>query len=123
MKKHLTLTTILSIGFAINSYSQTTNNSLPSTVRKIETSENTQSSPIDKKVERKAPAKEITVVESEPTFPKYIDTGNPEQDQSNYAARKAEWIKNNPEAYERMQFKRELTPSERKELELKSKQK
>lgn len=95
MKKHLTLIAFLSIGFGINSYSQTNTSNLPSTVRAIENSENNIQPNRERMIENKVKSKEITIVESDSTFPKYIDTGNAEIDQANYAKRKAEWIKNN----------------------------
>jgi len=35
-------------------------------------------------------------------FPKYIDTGNPKIDKDNYYEAKQEWIKNNPERFEKI---------------------
>ena len=40
--------------------------------------------------------------EADSTFPKYVDTGNPEKDRDTYKVAKAEWIKNNPEKYKAM---------------------
>lgn len=48
------------------------------------------------------PAKEITIISSDSTYPKFIVTGDKELDASNYAARKAEWVENNPDKYEKM---------------------
>ena len=50
------------------------------------------------------PAKEITIVFSDPTYPKLIFTGAKELDASNYAAKKAEWVEKNPERYDKEAF-------------------
>ena len=41
-----------------------------------------------------------TVLEDLPGFPKYIDTGNPEQDKADYAYRKDLWVEQNRELYD-----------------------
>ena len=45
---------------------------------------------------------ETTIISSDPSFPKYVNTGNKKADASNYARSKAEWVENNPEKYEKM---------------------
>ncbi len=35
-------------------------------------------------------------------FPRFIDTGNPKKDLDNYYKAKQEWIKNNPERFEKI---------------------
>lgn len=50
---------------------------------------------------RNTPAKEITIVFSDPTYPKLIVTGAKELDAGNYAARKAEWVEKNSKKYEK----------------------
>ncbi|MBP7076761.1 MAG: hypothetical protein KBB11_06915 [Bacteroidales bacterium] len=37
-----------------------------------------------------------------PSFPKYVDTGNPLQDQQRYADEKSKWIDEHPDEYEKM---------------------
>ena len=39
------------------------------------------------------------------SFPKYIDTGNPEQDRQTYAAAKRAWIQQHPEEYKALKNK------------------
>jgi hypothetical protein len=46
--------------------------------------------------------KEITILENVPGFPKYIDTGNPELDQADYAKRKDLWVEQNQKLYDRL---------------------
>ena len=48
------------------------------------------------------PAKEITIISSDASFPKYVKTGDQKADAKNYADRKDAWIENNPEKYEKM---------------------
>lgn len=38
-----------------------------------------------------------------PSFPQYVNTGNEDLDKQNYEAAKAEWVKNNPAAYQEAQ--------------------
>jgi len=58
---------------------------------------------------------EITILESEPGFPKYIDTGDPEGDKADYASRKDKWIEENRERYEKISAApiENLTPEQR----------
>ena len=53
-------------------------------------------------IQETARAEETTIISSEASFPKYVNTGNKKADASNYARRKAEWVENNPEKYEKM---------------------
>ena len=53
-------------------------------------------------IEQNVRTEEITIITSDPSFPKYINTGNKKADASNYARNKAEWIEKNPEKYEKM---------------------
>ena len=39
---------------------------------------------------------------AEHSFPKFTDTGNPEQDARDYESRKAKWINENPDEYKAM---------------------
>jgi hypothetical protein len=43
-------------------------------------------------------------------FPKYTDTGNPQQDNQKYTAAKQAWIAANPAVYEKMNKQSELAP-------------
>lgn len=45
-------------------------------------------------------------------YPKYIDTGNPELDDENYARAKREWIKNHPEASKALDVEKEIITQE-----------
>ncbi|MBG39374.1 MAG: hypothetical protein CL857_05555 [Cryomorphaceae bacterium] len=53
-------------------------------------------------IEQNVRTEERTIISSDPSFPKYINTGNKKADASNYARNKAEWIEKNPEKYEKM---------------------
>lgn len=60
------------------------------------------------KIEEKDRGVEVSRMQSKrvsinyPDYPKFEDTGNTEQDRHNYDKKKREWIKNNPEKYEKI---------------------
>lgn len=53
------------------------------------------------------------------SFPTFVDTGNPEQDNLNYRIRKDLWIKENPESYKKMHESVPLTEEQKREIEIK----
>jgi len=55
------------------------------------------------------PVREHSAFPADPTFPKYINTGNKSLDASNYMTAKQEWISNNQSKYDKM-VKPEGTP-------------
>lgn len=55
----------------------------------------------------------------DPSFPIFIDTGNPENDHVDYRKRKDQWIKENPESYKKMHTSESLTEEQKREMELK----
>ncbi|MBN4051442.1 hypothetical protein JYU16_01360 [bacterium AH-315-M05] len=48
----------------------------------------------------------------DPTFPVFVNTGNPEADNENYRIAKEEWISNYPEKYKQLQQQRPLPNDE-----------
>lgn len=49
------------------------------------------------------PTEEYLIQNNVPSdFPRYIDTGNPKQDCARYHEAKQDWIRNNPELYEKI---------------------
>ena len=48
------------------------------------------------------PVRERVILPSDPTFPKYVNTGNKSLDASNYDAAKQAWISNNESKYNQM---------------------
>ena len=59
--------------------------------------------PTREPVEAVEPTKTLRpAVIADPTFPVFVNTGNPEADNESYMIAKEEWIKNNPEKYEQL---------------------
>ena len=108
MKKSLVILSVFAVGL---SYSQKATQTMTFSVEKEKVT-NTSLPPGEREFNSKAekqayqaqaqPAKEITIMSEDATFPKYVKTGNKESDASSYAARKAEWIEKNPTKYEKM---------------------
>ena len=48
------------------------------------------------------PVRERVILPSDPTFPKYVNTGNKSVDAANYSTAKDEWISNNQSKYDQM---------------------
>jgi hypothetical protein len=48
------------------------------------------------------PAKEITIISSDASFPKFVKTGDQKADAKNYADLKDAWVERNAEKYEKM---------------------
>ena len=48
------------------------------------------------------PVRERVILPSNPTFPKYVNTGNKSVDAANYSTAKDEWINNNQSKYDQM---------------------
>ena len=48
------------------------------------------------------PAKEITIISNDASFPKYVKTGDQKADAKNYADLKDAWVERNAEKYEKM---------------------
>ena len=48
------------------------------------------------------PVRERVILPSDPTFPKYVNTGNKSVDAANYSTAKDEWINNNQSKYDQM---------------------
>ena len=48
------------------------------------------------------PVRERVIVSEDPSFPTYINTGNKQLDDETYAAKKAQWIEQNPAKYAEM---------------------
>lgn len=51
------------------------------------------------------PIRERVIVADDSSFPTYISTGNKQQDEETYAAKKAEWVEKNAAKYEKMTTK------------------
>jgi hypothetical protein len=60
------------------------------------------SSKAEKEAFHADPVRERVVVSDDPSFPTYITTGNKQADNETYAAKKAQWIEQNPAKYEKM---------------------
>lgn len=56
----------------------------------------------DEKGELKVVSKEVKRIEIPESFPKYIDTGNPKEDEANYYEAKQKWIKDHPDEYQKI---------------------
>lgn len=68
-------------------------------------------------------SKDVNSLEkSDASFPVFIDTGKPEQDQLDYRTRKDKWILENPELYKAMNVGQPMSAEQNEELELKKKQ-
>ncbi|MBT6438455.1 MAG: hypothetical protein HOK72_02040 [Flavobacteriales bacterium] len=48
------------------------------------------------------PVRERVIMPNDPTFPKYVNTGNKSVDAANYSTAKDEWINNNQSKYDQM---------------------
>ena len=108
MKKSLVILSVFAVGF---SYAQKStksptfsverekvkNSVLPSGDREFKSKAEKQAY-----VHETVRTEETTIISSDPSFPKYVNTGNKKADASNYAISKAEWVENNPEKYEKM---------------------
>lgn len=57
---------------------------------------------IDENGQQKVVAKEVKTIEIPESFPKYIDTGNPKEDEARYYEAKQKWIKEHPQEYEKI---------------------
>lgn len=63
----------------------------------------------------------LLLINSSNAYPKFKNTGNPESDNADFAKRKKEWIKNNPEKYKLMIVEMPLSEEEKLEIIKKSK--
>lgn len=108
MKKSLVILSVFAVGF---SYAQKSTKSPTFSVER-EKVKNSVLPSGDREFKSKAEKQayvhetfrkeETTIISSDPSFPKYVNTGNKKADASNYARSKAEWVENNPEKYEKM---------------------
>ena len=48
------------------------------------------------------PAQQVVILPNVPSFPKYVKSGNPAQDESNYRAAKDAWIQSNQKLYKEL---------------------
>ena len=73
--------------------------------RELRTSQNQVDVKLEKSVDQAGNKKVVatkTSVSIPADFPKYIDTGNPKKDRADYHEAKQKWIKENPEAFEKI---------------------
>lgn len=66
--------------------------------------------------------KEITIISEYNDYPKYIDTGNPQKDDATFKQKKIQWIKQNPEKYEKLNAPKNQSESQIEELKMKLQQ-
>jgi hypothetical protein len=108
MKKSLVILSVFAVGL---SYAQKSTKNPTFSVEK-EKVKSAVSPPVKREFKSKTekPAyesqptriEETTIISSDPSFPKYVNTGNKKTDASTYSRKKEEWIENNPEKYEKM---------------------
>ena len=107
MKKSLVILSVFAVGITYAQKSTTptfsvekekvTNPSNPSVEREFTSKAEKQAFHMQAE-----PAKEITIISNDASFPKYVKTGDQKADAKNYADRKDAWVKRNAEKYERM---------------------
>jgi hypothetical protein len=108
MKKSLVILSVFAVGLSYAQKStvnptfsvekeKVTNTSSPSGEREFSSKAEKQAFHMQAK-----PAKEITIISNDATFPKYVKTGDQKADAKSYADRKDAWVESNTEKYEKM---------------------
>ena len=107
MKKSLVILSVFAVGI---SYAQ--KSTTPTFSVEKEKVTNTSNLSVEREFTSKAekqafhmkaePAKEITIISNDASFPKYVKTGDQKADAKNYADRKDAWVESNTEKYEKM---------------------
>ena len=67
-----------------------------------------------KRIQKAEPAKELTIMSEDATFPKFVNSGDARVDNDNYATQKAAWIENNATKYESLNTHSTMSKAEAK---------